>query len=100
MSVALYNLGDLGDPPGPNTGIFYGTKNQCRGIVHEDFNFAELDPPLNDPAEVNRIMELYAVSFFKVKLSGNRRYQPYLTPGYAEENEPLVDLEVTGGKGH
>ena len=92
VSMNLYNLS-------ARSGIFYGTNHQCRDITHPNFIVDELEPPLNDPAEVNRLVELYAVSFFNVKLSGKRRYQPYLTPDYAEQNEPLADLEVTGGKG-
>jgi len=88
MSKSLYNQNEISN-------IFYGTKSQCRDIEYGEFIVEELNPPLNNPAEVNRITELYAVSFFKVKLSGNRRYQPYLTPGYAEANEPIVDVEVT-----
>lgn len=57
-----------------------------------------LDTPPDMQAEVSsRLLTLYTVAFWKVHLSGDLRYQPFLTPGYAESNELPVDFTVRGG---
>jgi predicted dienelactone hydrolase len=48
------------------------------------------DPFLRQPAIPEEIMvplvKLYTVAFWKTCLEGDRRYMPYLTPGYANRN--------------
>lgn len=51
-----------------------------------------LDPPNLTSITMERLMNLYTVAFFKVRLENDLRYQPFLTGGYAVANEP--DAEV------
>jgi predicted dienelactone hydrolase len=47
-------------------------------------------PPAFPLAEVERIQNLYAVSYFRRFLMNDTRYQPFLHPSYANANEPDV----------
>ena len=57
------------------------------------------DPFLLQPAIREEVMvpliKLYTVAFWKTFLEGDRRYMPYLTPGYANRNdlEAFVTIE-------
>ncbi len=42
--------------------------------------------------EAVRLQNLYVVSFFKRHLLGERGYDEYLSPTYAEDNEPAIDF--------
>jgi len=44
------------------------------------------------------LLARYQISFFKVHLDKDRRYQPFLTPGFANRDD-RVTLKVTGGNG-
>jgi predicted dienelactone hydrolase len=46
-------------------------------------------------AEVERLTTMYMVAFLKDNLVGEHGYQPYLTPGYAQVNEPNIEFFVT-----
>ena len=59
------------------------TANMPMGGVSEDFNSTRAR---------------YEVSFFKVYLENDRRYEPFLTPGFANSDD-RVTLKVTGGNG-
>jgi hypothetical protein len=41
---------------------------------------------------LERLVNLYTVAFFKVHLANDGRYQPFLTKGYAEVNEPDAEI--------
>lgn len=89
---------------------FIGVAKLCReksspsddpmGVVDNPYwVYTPTSPEQTSPAVVNHLLRLYGVSFFKVYLENDRRYEPFLTPGYAKENEPFVDsVQVKGGK--
>ena len=41
------------------------------------------------------LIKLYTIAFWKTYLEGDRRYQRYLTPGYAQQND-LEAVVITG----
>lgn len=55
-------------------------------------NYDPLDPPNLTMGIMERLVNLYSLAFFKVHLENDGRYQPFLTQGYANANEP--DAEV------
>ena len=70
------------------------------GVINEAALMTQLQQPWCGLAtvlpqrEVTRLSAKYAIAFLKAHLVGDRRYQPFLTPGWAL-GEPNVELFVT-----
>ena len=52
-----------------------------------------LRPAIREEAMVP-LIKLYTVAFWKTFLEGDRRYMPYLTPGFAHQNEFDAFVEI------
>jgi hypothetical protein len=114
-AARAYELWNMGEILFPGVGFGAGSgRNFCDrvGVVSVrslDVNpqdgftdtppFMADDPLLLQPAirEENMVplIKLYTISFWKSFLEGDRRYLPYLTPGYAQRNdlEAFVEIE-------
>jgi hypothetical protein len=59
-----------------------------------DFDGGTCEPPAIANEQALELTRLYAVSFFKTHVAGERDYQQFLTHQYAESNELPVRFEV------
>jgi predicted dienelactone hydrolase len=108
----LWNMGETLFPalgPGAGSGRNFCDRVGVVSVRSLDVNppdgftdtppFMAEDPLLLQPAIPEEVMvpliKLYTIAFWKSFLEGDRRYMPYLTPGYAQRNdlEALIDIE-------
>jgi hypothetical protein len=88
---------DAGTPDGINDFYTNISQNPFAGDPNAPAAYIPIDGIDEGVDDVIEILSRYEVAFFKVHLEKDGRYRPFLTPGFAN-NDDRITMEVTGGE--